>query len=116
MRDNLQAEALSEGNEGRVVRIGELLGYGYHRHSGNAGPSTCQIPVAAVRQGDDSSGSCVSVSYCRLVDDANSTLNLGFGPCGQCEHLVEAAQVRVERGKHEGPVNGRSGGQCQIAT
>ena len=110
MGDHLQAEAFPEGNEGRVVRIGELLGDGSYRHSGHAGPGTCQIPVAAVRQGDDSSGSCISVSHGGLVDGADSTLNLGFGPSGQREHLVEVAQVRLQRGAHEVAVDGRSGG------
>ena len=115
MRDHLQAEACPKREEVCVLSIRELLGDGRHRHSGRACPGSCQVPVAAVRQRDDNSGSCVGSSDHRLVDGGDAPLDLGLGPSGQRQHLVEVAQVGLQRGPNKLRMDGRSRRQRQIA-
>jgi hypothetical protein len=54
MGEHLHSKAFPKGEEGCELLGRQLLDHCRHRHSGYAGPGSCQIPIAAVRQRNDS--------------------------------------------------------------
>jgi len=115
MGKHLQTETFAEGDEVSKFAIRQLLSDRGDGHSGDAGPSTCQIPVPAVRQRDNGSGSCVSIPNCRLVDRGDTTPDLSFRPVRQCKHFIEGAEVGRQSSAHQVLSHRRTGGLHQVA-
>ena len=115
MREHLQTETFAEGDEVCKFAIRQLLSDRGHGHSGDARPSTCEIPVPAVRQRDNSSGPRVSIPNGRLVDRCDTKPNLGFRPVRQSEHFIEGAEVGGQGGAQQVLSDRRTSGLHQVA-
>ena len=91
MRDHLQAETFPKGNEVCVFSIGELLGDSRHRHPGSTCPGARQVPVAAVRQGDDDADPAWAPRTTGSLTAETRRLISVTDQARQRQHLVEVA-------------------------
>ena len=112
---HLHPEPLPEGDEVGVLGVGQLLGDGGHRHPGEAGPGSGQIPVAAVRQRDDRSGAGVRGPQHGLVDRRDPAADVIARPAGQGQHLAEVAQIGGDRAPQQIVVGRAAGQHRQVA-
>jgi hypothetical protein len=91
VRKDLHSEPLPEPEEGLEVIVRQGLGHCRHRQAGEAGPGTCQIPISAVRQGDDRPGGGMCCPKRQLAIGRDAGHYPSGRPRWQGEHFVEVA-------------------------